>query len=358
MNHILLLGGTAEGYALAERVAAELPALRCTTSLAGRTRAPRQPAGAVRVGGFGGADGLAAWLRAQAVDLLIDATHPFAQRISANAVLASVRTGVPLLRLMRPPWQAGQAEQGDNWLRVRGEAEAAFAVPRGARVFLALGSQRLAPFAARTFADREAGQSVAERSGIEARHSAIDTGRSGIKAGRGAVEAKEGVIKTGQSVVEAKEDMIKTSQSGIDAGRSGIKAGQGAVEAREGVIKTGQSVVEAGQGAIKTGQSVVEAGQSATKFFLRLAEEPDPPLKKWLASWCEEVIVSRGPFDLESERQLFARLSITHLIARNSGGAASAKLSLSLPTYLIPPPPEPTHTQFSSEEILKQAREL
>ena len=380
MNHILLLGGTAEGYALAARLAAELPALRCTTSLAGRTRAPRQPAGAVRVGGFGGADGLAAWLRAQAVDLLIDATHPFARRISANAVLASVRTGVPLLRLMRPPWQAlGQAEQGDNWLRVRGEAEAAFAVPRGARVFLALGSQRLAPFAARTFADREAGQSVAERSGIEARHSAIDTGQgavevkegviktgqsvveagqSGIKAGRGAVEAKEGVIKTGQSVVEAgqgaiktgqgvveaKEDMIKTGQSGIDAGRSGIKAGRGAVEAKEGVIKTGQSVVE--------------AGQEATKFFLRLAEEPDPPLKKWLASWCEEIIVSRGPFDLESERQLFARLSITHLIARNSGGTASAKLSLSLPTYLIPPPPEPTHTQFSEEEVLKWVRNL
>ncbi|MFE1843327.1 precorrin-6A/cobalt-precorrin-6A reductase, partial [Streptomyces sp. NPDC059515] len=84
--HLLILGGTTEARRLAELLAdAPTPGLRVTTSLAGRVAAPRLPPGEVRVGGFGGADGLAAWLREHAVDLLIDATHPFAGTISFNA---------------------------------------------------------------------------------------------------------------------------------------------------------------------------------------------------------------------------------------------------------------------------------
>ncbi|MFD0917749.1 cobalt-precorrin-6A reductase [Pseudahrensia aquimaris] len=141
---ILLLGGTKEA---AER-AAELVAQGAdvTTSLAGRTREPEPVAGKVRVGGFGGVEGLADYLLQNAINELIDATHPFAIQISANAKAAAERTGVTLTVLTRAPWQR---ETGDNWHILPSPEAAVDSPPPGATVLLALGSQHIAPFARR-----------------------------------------------------------------------------------------------------------------------------------------------------------------------------------------------------------------
>lgn len=114
-------------------------------SYAGRTEHPRAQPVPVRVGGFGGARGLAAFLRANGVARVIDATHPFAAEISRNAVAACDEAGIPLLALERPPWAAGP---GDRWTCVPDIAAAA-ALLSGApqRVFLAIGRQHLAAFA-------------------------------------------------------------------------------------------------------------------------------------------------------------------------------------------------------------------
>lgn len=140
---ILLLGGTAEARELA--AALEGAGVPVVSSLAGRVSAPRLPRGEVRVGGFGGPQALAGWLRERGVTGVIDATHPFAERISASAVQACGRAGVPLLRLERPGWTAGP---GDRWHRVPDLDAAAAAVPElGERVLLTTGRQGLAAFA-------------------------------------------------------------------------------------------------------------------------------------------------------------------------------------------------------------------
>ena len=142
MRTVLILGGTGEARRLA---GALLPALRVVTSLAGRVARPALPPGEVRVGGFGGAEGLAAHLRAAGVDLLVDATHPFAAGISANAAAAARLTGVPLVVLRRPGWTA---VPGDVWHRVAGlPAAAELVAGLGERVFLTTGRQGLAAFA-------------------------------------------------------------------------------------------------------------------------------------------------------------------------------------------------------------------
>jgi precorrin-6A/cobalt-precorrin-6A reductase len=111
---VLILGGTGEARALA-RVLVERNDRRIVSSLAGRVSDPLLPLGEVRIGGFGGPDGLASWLTEQGVQAVIDATHPFAARISASAVAACARVGVPLLVLRRPGWVEGP---GDDWRRV------------------------------------------------------------------------------------------------------------------------------------------------------------------------------------------------------------------------------------------------
>ncbi|MFI0238332.1 cobalt-precorrin-6A reductase [Streptomyces sp. NPDC016845] len=144
--HVLVLGGTTEARRLAE-VLHTHPDLRVTSSLAGRVAAPRLPPGEVRIGGFGGADGMARWLREHAVDAVIDATHPFAERISFNAAGAAATTHVPLLALRRPGWVPGE---GDDWRQVDSLAEAARAVQEagtGRRAFLTTGRMGLASFA-------------------------------------------------------------------------------------------------------------------------------------------------------------------------------------------------------------------
>ncbi|MEL6702100.1 MAG: cobalt-precorrin-6A reductase, partial [Pseudomonadota bacterium] len=116
------------------------------TSLAGRTKEPKAVSGSVRVGGFGGPEGLAQFLNDNAIDRLIDATHPFAERISRNAIAAAAAVDVPLEQHQRQPWKA---QPGDQWHAVPDIAAAIQALPKNARVLLALGSQHIAPFAAR-----------------------------------------------------------------------------------------------------------------------------------------------------------------------------------------------------------------
>ncbi|MFE0457479.1 cobalt-precorrin-6A reductase [Streptomyces sp. NPDC058914] len=145
--HVLILGGTTEARLLAALLADDaLPGLRVTNSLAGRVAAPRMPPGEVRVGGFGGADGLAAWLRGHEVDVLVDATHPFAGTISFHAARAAATARVPLLALRRPGWVPGE---GDVWHEAASLDRAAELLPRlGRRVFLTTGRMGLPAFAA------------------------------------------------------------------------------------------------------------------------------------------------------------------------------------------------------------------
>src|SRR4051812_18058025 len=107
---VLLLGGTAEARRLAEALTAD--GVDVVSSLAGRTAAPVLPPGEVRIGGFGGAEGLARWLRENPVRAVVDATHPFAAAITAHAAQAATATGTPVLRLQRPGWRE---QPGDDW---------------------------------------------------------------------------------------------------------------------------------------------------------------------------------------------------------------------------------------------------
>lgn len=133
-----------EARRLAERLAERVD-VAVTVSLAGRTTAPAAHAVPVRIGGFGGAEGLAQYLTAERVDALVDATHPYAAIISANAADAAAAARVPLLALRRPPWVA---LSGDRWIEVADTAAAVQALgeaPR--RIFLALGRAEIRTFA-------------------------------------------------------------------------------------------------------------------------------------------------------------------------------------------------------------------
>jgi precorrin-6A/cobalt-precorrin-6A reductase len=144
MPNILILGGTTEASALAQALAER--GVRAVLSYAGRVASPKPQPVAVRIGGFGGAAGLAAYLRDEGVTHLVDATHPFAARMSANAVEAAGAAGVPLIALTRPAWTP---EAGDDWRRVC-DIEAAVAALAGPprRVMLALGRMHVEAFAA------------------------------------------------------------------------------------------------------------------------------------------------------------------------------------------------------------------
>ncbi len=137
---VLILGGTTEASALARALAERPRAAR-------RVAAPKPQPLPTRVGGFGGADGLAAFLAAERITHLVDATHPFAEQMSRHAVAAAKLTGTALIALTRPPWAP---QDGDRWQRVAG-IEAAVAALAGPpeRVLLAIGRLHLAAFAAR-----------------------------------------------------------------------------------------------------------------------------------------------------------------------------------------------------------------
>lgn len=138
----LILGGTAESRELALLLLQS--GWRVTSSLAGRVKEPKLPLGEVRIGGFGGPPGLARWLMDHEVDLVVDATHPFAEKISISAAEATRATGIPLIALHRPAWTP---ENYDEWIYVNGMEEAARIAERYHHIFLTIGRQKLAPFA-------------------------------------------------------------------------------------------------------------------------------------------------------------------------------------------------------------------
>jgi precorrin-6A/cobalt-precorrin-6A reductase len=143
---LLILAGTGDAAQLASRLA-EVPKLTATISFAGRVAAPTLPPGAcVRIGGFGGVEGLIAYLTSENIDALIDATHPFAERMHHNAATACGRLSLPILAFTRPAWEPPDDEP---WHEVNDIPTAAALAPfLGRRIFLTIGRQELAPFAA------------------------------------------------------------------------------------------------------------------------------------------------------------------------------------------------------------------
>lgn len=143
-DRILVLGGTRDAREIANALVTS--GRNVVTSLAGVTAQPLLPHGEVRVGGFGGVPGLKSYLDSAGIALVIDATHPFAAQMSAQAFEACRDSDVLLLRFERRPWSAGE---GDHWTTVGTAADAASAVPPGARVLLTTGRKDLDPFFAR-----------------------------------------------------------------------------------------------------------------------------------------------------------------------------------------------------------------
>ena len=143
MTRVLLLGGTSEASQLARHFAAR--GVDAVFSYAGRTDTPIEQPLPTRIGGFGGADGLAAYLSAERITHVVDATHPFAAQMSRNAISACADTDTPLCAYERAPWEAGE---GDDWTHVSDLGGAVAALPEEPScIFLAIGRQNLAAFA-------------------------------------------------------------------------------------------------------------------------------------------------------------------------------------------------------------------
>ncbi|MFT8719470.1 cobalt-precorrin-6A reductase [Acetobacter sp.] len=145
MTRVLLLGGTTEASQMAHGLAEA--GVDAIFSYAGRTASPAPQPLPVRIGGFGGVEGLIAYLREAAITHVIDATHPFAARMSRNAVEACAAIGIPLLAFERAPWTAAE---GDDWRAVADITGAVAALPdEPARIFLAIGRQSIDAFTMR-----------------------------------------------------------------------------------------------------------------------------------------------------------------------------------------------------------------
>ncbi|SER96618.1 precorrin-6A/cobalt-precorrin-6A reductase [Tranquillimonas rosea] len=143
MMRLLLLAGTAEARQLAAALGSERR-VSVIASLAGATRSPRPLGVATRIGGFGGAEGFADWLKRERIDAVMDATHPFAARISHRTAEVCDALGLSYVQFLRPPWMP---VDGDRWHFLNDESDAARFIPAGARVFLATGRQGLERFA-------------------------------------------------------------------------------------------------------------------------------------------------------------------------------------------------------------------
>jgi precorrin-6A/cobalt-precorrin-6A reductase len=141
---VLLLGGTTEASKLASLLAGQT-GISAILSYAGRTKTPQVPEIPYRIGGFGGAGGLAAYLKSERIDVLIDATHPFAEQMSRHAALAASHVNIPLLSLSRPAWRP---EAADRWIDASDMAAAAAALGQAPkRVFLTVGRLQIEAFA-------------------------------------------------------------------------------------------------------------------------------------------------------------------------------------------------------------------
>jgi precorrin-6A/cobalt-precorrin-6A reductase len=141
---VLVLGGTTEASELTGLLAAD-PRFEATVSLAGRTANPKTQPVRTRIGGFGGVKGLVAWLELEKIQAVVDATHPYADQISSNAVAACTRLAMPLASIVRPAWGP---RPGDDWLAAASVEAAAHALgPIPRRVFLSLGRLELGAFA-------------------------------------------------------------------------------------------------------------------------------------------------------------------------------------------------------------------
>ncbi|MEB3342819.1 cobalt-precorrin-6A reductase [Okeania sp.] len=143
-KRVLVLGGTGHSSKLIALIST-IPELEIINSLAGRTRQPAIGSTPRRIGGFGGVSGLINYLREQEIDLLIDATHPFASQISGNAAIASSELKIPRLMLVRPPWKK---VEGDRWIEAENNEVAVKVLANlGSRIFLSIGRQELASYA-------------------------------------------------------------------------------------------------------------------------------------------------------------------------------------------------------------------
>ncbi len=147
MKKVLVLGGTGDAVKLAAKLAT-IPEIEVISSLAGRTKKPAALVGQVRIGGFGGAEGLANYLQENSIDILIDATHPCAGQITHNGAIASHIANISHLMLVRPQWER---VTGDNWIEVESVESAAKAIPESVnRIFITSGRQQLEPFLQRS----------------------------------------------------------------------------------------------------------------------------------------------------------------------------------------------------------------
>ena len=145
MIRALILGGIADANVLAAEIARA--GIDAVYSYGGRTRVPADQPLPIRIGGFGGVSGLAGYIKRERITHVIDATHPFAAEMSRHAIEACAETGTPLIALERAPWSK---TPGDIWIEASDVNAAAAALPEApANVFLAIGRQHIAPFAAR-----------------------------------------------------------------------------------------------------------------------------------------------------------------------------------------------------------------
>ncbi|MBD8892418.1 cobalt-precorrin-6A reductase [Roseibium litorale] len=140
---ILVLAGTPEARSLLRELAGRMPHLDILASFAGAVQDLPGIDVPVRVGGFGGADGLSTFLKGEQISCLVDATHPFAQVISAHAAAAARQASVPLLRLERPAWEPNPEDQ---WIAAASLDEAASLLPEGSKPLIAAGRKEIGRF--------------------------------------------------------------------------------------------------------------------------------------------------------------------------------------------------------------------
>ncbi|MFI6499617.1 precorrin-6A/cobalt-precorrin-6A reductase [Nonomuraea typhae] len=302
MSTVLILGGTAEARALA----AELVPLgrRVVSSLAGRVTNPRLPVGEVREGGFGGPAGLAAWMRSEGVDTLVDATHPFAERMSAAAARASAQTGIPLLILRRPGWHEGP---DDRWHRVPTLQAAATALSRE--------PERWWAGKGATPKERDGREPEREWTGGGAAPKERD-GREPERewAGRGAAPEEPG---------------------GREPGREWTGKGA-APEDRDGREPGLRVFLTTGRRSLP-----VFAGLPGVWILARSVDPPEPPVPGNV-----RVLLDRGPYTVEGERALLREHRIGVLVTKDSGGPmTTAKLvaarELGVPVVMVDRPQPP-----------------